>query len=297
MLGAARLKNINNCITLFTAYINSAEKLSMLSPEQLDQCNSLIHSAEDSEALNFKKLSTGQARDAKIARYKQEKAFKAEMNQLAAVLARRKRLNVAEADDFEGGDEEQVVRELEIKSLKRFIVLAVDEILQSKQELDMLKMLCDAQSLRAHDGSSSSPSPSSTSSPSPCSNPNHNCPPQNIHLTNITQDPTTSKLIFKRESLSAGVFRPGWNLPTMTLAELGEIELAEALQRDVQHKASEAAALEKPRRYEYLVRDGLEDDHAKVDASAALDQKWDDWKDENPKGSGNKKGELGDRNF
>jgi len=83
----------------------------------------------------------------------------------------------------------------------------------------------------------------------------------------------------------------------MTLAELGEIELAEALQRDVQHKASEAAALEKPRRYEYLVRDGLEDDHAKVDASAALDQKWDDWKDENPKGSGNKKGELGDRNF
>ena len=43
--------------------------------------------------------------------------------------------------------------------------------------------------------------------------------------------------------------------------------------------------------------DGLEDDKDLVDASAKLDRDWDDWKDENPRGSGNKMGDRGDRNF
>ena len=41
----------------------------------------------------------------------------------------------------------------------------------------------------------------------------------------------------------------------------------------------------------------MEDRADLVDASAALDRKWDDWKDENPRGSGNKRGDVGDRNF
>ena len=34
-----------------------------------------------------------------------------------------------------------------------------------------------------------------------------------------------------------------------------------------------------------------------VDASAKLDREWDEWKEANPKGSGNKMGDRGDRNF
>jgi hypothetical protein len=41
----------------------------------------------------------------------------------------------------------------------------------------------------------------------------------------------------------------------------------------------------------------MEDDANLVDASAKLDRDWDDWKAENPKGSGNKMGDVGDRNF
>jgi hypothetical protein len=37
---------------------------------------------------------------------------------------------------------------------------------------------------------------------------------------------------------------------------------------------------------EQLRKDGQEDDADLVDASAALDRQWDDFKDENPRGSG-----------
>jgi immunoglobulin-binding protein 1 len=49
--------------------------------------------------------------------------------------------------------------------------------------------------------------------------------------------------------------------------------------------------------YEQLVKDGMEDDEKLVEASAKLDREWDDWKEENPRGSGNKMSERGDRNF
>jgi hypothetical protein len=51
-------------------------------------------------------------------------------------------------------------------------------------------------------------------------------------VTMVDRDPRTgelrmthsNKIGLKREELRHGVFRPGWNLPTMTLEEQGEIE-------------------------------------------------------------------------
>jgi len=83
----------------------------------------------------------------------------------------------------------------------------------------------------------------------------------------------------------------------MTLRELGERELAQAKEREGRQAAAEAVQRKEPRRYDQLVKDGLEDDANLVDASAKLDRDWDDWKDENPRGSGNKMGDRGDRNF
>ena len=62
-------------------------------------------------------------------------------------------------------------------------------------------------------------------------------------------------------------------------------------------KDAEAKVKFMPRRYDQLVRDGMEDDADLVEKSAVLDRRWDDWKDENPRGGGNKMGERGDRNF
>jgi hypothetical protein len=55
--------------------------------------------------------------------------------------------------------------------------------------------------------------------------------------------------------------------------------------------------MDQPRRYDELVKAGMEDNPEMVDASAQLDRAWDDWKDANPRGSGNKMGDRGDRNL
>ena len=83
----------------------------------------------------------------------------------------------------------------------------------------------------------------------------------------------------------------------MTLEELGDKERADAMRRSEEQRIAEADAMYRPRRYDQLERDGMEDDEYLVEASAKLDRDWDDWKDENPRGSGNKMGDRGDRNF
>ena len=79
-------------------------------------------------------------------------------------------------------------------------------------------------------------------------------PQQPLQMTQITQHPITGQLQFTKQQLSSNgqlqpvqsiqrqeiantVFRPGWNQPTMTLAELGERERAEAIQRSEAQKA------------------------------------------------------------
>ena len=138
-----------------------------------------------------------------------------------------------------------------------------------------------------------------------------------MKMTQVTQNPITGELEYTPQHISNGkiqpvnipqqtilrqdisntVFRPSWNQPTMTLAELGERERAEAIQRSETQTLAEAEAKFKPRRYDQLEKDGMEDNEELVEASAKLDRDWDDWKEENPRGSGNKMSERGDRNF
>ena len=65
----------------------------------------------------------------------------------------------------------------------------------------------------------------------------------------------------------------------MTLAER---EMADAMRRLENQKVAEADVMTRPRRYEQLERDRMEDDAELVDASVALDRNWDEWKEENP---------------
>ena len=46
------------------------------------------------------------------------------------------------------------------------------------------------------------------------------------------------------------------------------------------------------RRYDQLVMDGDEDDAELVEQAAHYDRAWDDWKADNPRGSGNKANKI-----
>ena len=117
-----------------------------------------------------------------------------------------------------------------------------------------------------------------------------------IKKTVITRE-NIGQYVIEAQRMKDGVFKPGWNLPTMSLQELGERELAGAIDRGERQREAEEEEKKNPRRYEYLEKDGLEDDKDLVDASAQKDREWDDFKDANKKGWGNKKGDVGDRNF
>ncbi|RHY45907.1 hypothetical protein DYB34_013247 [Aphanomyces astaci] len=104
---------------------------------------------------------------------------------------------------------------------------------------------------------------------------------QGIEVTHINP-----KMEMKREVIRGDVFQPGHRLPTMSLEEYADRELDDALARQEKEKNAPAG----PRRIEQLEEDGDEDDLGLVDEATARDRAWDDWKDANPRGIGNKKG-------
>ena len=69
----------------------------------------------------------------------------------------------------------------------------------------------------------------------------------------------------------------------MTLEEFAQLEMEEAKERA--EKSNEDIG--RPLRYEELVKEGKEDEEDLVDLATKEDRKWDNWKDENTKGSGN----------
>ena len=76
-----------------------------------------------------------------------------------------------------------------------------------------------------------------------------------------------------RVQMARDVFQPFYTLPTMTLAEVADIEMAMAL-------TPQAPESEK-------------DEDVVDEAQEMKDRLWDDWKDLNPRGSGNKMANIG----
>ena len=95
----------------------------------------------------------------------------------------------------------------------------------------------------------------------------------------------SSTMEMRKETIRAGVFQPGHNLPTMSLKEYAVQEYNEAMARSELEKNAPDA----PKRYDQLETDGQEDDDALVEVAVYRDRNWDNWKDANPLGLGNKK--------
>jgi len=82
-----------------------------------------------------------------------------------------------------------------------------------------------------------------------------------------------------RTERQAQVFQPSWNQPTMSLQEYAEMEMKMAEEREERGRAAERKRKEKEENETEEERDERE---------AMEKRKWDNWKDDNPKGSGNK---------
>lgn len=311
-----RKTNITRAIDYFHAYLKKVDQLDLLNEATTKEYHILldmeeIHNDAKSKPSTSRMMNQGQMREMKIKRFQRKKLASQKQAQLQSLLQRRSRLGLAEEEEMEGHDLESLSRTLHIETLRLYAEECLEEIQSCNSELEMLDMAIKMERGRmlSQDPRMQSDDPNHSRNGSSASN--RLASRQPLQMTQITQHPLTGELqmqtqqvmngqlkpIMQRQEVANQVFRPGWNQPTMTLEELGERERADAIRRAEQQKVAEAEAKFKPRRYEQLVKDGMEDDEKLVEASAKLDRDWDAWKEENPRGSGNKMSERGDRNF
>lgn len=92
------------------------------------------------------------------------------------------------------------------------------------------------------------------------------------------EGPLKTFVIDKKLNIRKATFRPHWNQPTMTVEEAGEIEAAIAMENSRKQAAAQAEA----EKHKLTESDEENDDEA---LKAARD--WDQFKDDNPTGSGN----------
>ena len=310
-----RRANVRRCTELFHGFLGRLESMEVpLDDGLLEDYRAMLEDAEENAEeeeeggarSGRRRSNPGQEREAKIARFRARRAIRTEVERLNALRERRNRVGIPEEDEVDGLDGDGLDRTLVLTELRGCAADALDEIQSGRKELEMLDMAVRMERDRAemgrHKGGKRGGWGEAGRGGQGRGGGRSHAPPnarasRPMEMTRVTKDPVTGELQLKREQVRSRVFQPGWNQPTMSLAEYGDMEVARAMEREAKQKQSEMEAKGQPRRYEQLVKDGMEDDAALVDASAKLDREWDDWKDANPRGSGNKMGDVGDRNF
>ena len=285
-----RLATLKQACALWTAFLQHLEQLRLINKGEKATFNDLIEVQSSLSSLESGQMATlspalPSNRDEKISRFKAKQTLQNETQHLESLMQRRNRLDLVENEDLDGYDAESLLRALHLKNLEIYKAEALEELYGATRELPMLIMMISRQQpddgmrhLVEDDRSASVPSNS-----------------RPLQVTRITHN-ASGQLQARQEEIRSQVFRPHWQQPTMSLEELAEREVAAAIDRERRQIAAEQDE-ERSRRYNQLTKDGLEDNDGLVERSALLDQQWDDWKDANPRGSGNKRGDVGDRNF
>ena len=288
---ANRQKHIQSACDLWVSFLHRLEQLELLSDDDQEQYKTLMEISDRENSATT--LPPPANRDAKIARFRVKQEAEQERQRLQSLLQRRGRLGVSADDEMDGHDEDSLERTVALTTVQIAKSEALEEWSSALRELPMIAMMVKAQEDRqGRDRYHGKSTDAREREP-----PSASAPTGPLKLTHITQNGMTGELHIRKEEIQSQVFRPGWNQPTMSLEELGDREVAAAMERDEKQKVAEAGNKLKPRRYEQLIKDEMEDDADLVDASAALDRQWDEFKDQNPRGSGNKRGDVGDRNF
>lgn len=272
-------------------------------------------------------LTPEQQRNFKISKFRREKESAERIQYLqfqsrkakAQSKVGKKSSEASESDEegFEGeADVEAGQRELYILQLQSYARDAIDEVLVLEQEMAMLITLeTMKQKQPAASGGSAVPGMATSRSSGRFDDDNDpagvlraniaflpSLPPMStrgednrgIEVTR-TGKGSNGELLMKREIVKANVFVPSMEAPSMTLEEFADIEKAAAIERAKRQAESEvlgkgADTANESRRYAQLEADGDEDVTRLVDAATRNDREWDDWKEDNPKGWGNKAG-------
>ncbi|KAJ8772014.1 hypothetical protein K2173_027191 [Erythroxylum novogranatense] len=259
----------------------------------------------------------------KIARFKLQKAAEAKLLEIKERKERRGRSNKAAAlsAPIETGEEDvldedgEEEREAWLSAISLAIYKAVDLFEMLKREEEMLSMVKEKQ-LKEGDGEFSKSVLDERSKRAEAWHRDASIraqyikPAQPITCATFAQDVLEGRakasqahdhkhqpmifgpasilgggLIGERERMAAQVFQPGYRLPTMSIEEAGlkEMEMINKWQE------RNAKLMEEANSTWHSDSQPGENDDDDDDTAVAKARAWDDWKDDNPRGAGNKK--------
>ncbi len=238
-----RLLNLKQGRRYLIQYFEAMDNLGLLSSEDSERY--LDNSIEV-------KLTPQQAREQKINRFKAEKAATQKLEQ----IVQRRITHGSAAEELD----EEHLREAALTVIQSSIRKGLDEIASIDQEISILEF-ATRERAKGRD-------------PRVKGDAARRAAPATV----IEGMPPTFKIVSRKEEIRQGVFRPTHTLPTYTVEEWGEIELANAKKKEKERADAEIVRARQT---------AEEDSDAEADKETMEKRSWDDWRDEHNKGSGN----------
>lgn len=242
----------------------------------LEECARLgVLSREEARSLRGEKqpASAAERRSEMIARLKRDREARARIEELQAAQRARLQRRPGAADEAqaqvlpEEAEDESTTRELLLLRLQIACRAAARQIELTLQELPLLEFAAQ----RA--AATSPPAPAAPAAPaSALTSPS--APPSSAALSALQAQEAAR--VAARESRLREVFRPGWTQPLYSVEEALELDLAKGLMAPSDPPPS------KSRDADWGRED--EDDEEEL----RRQRRWDDWKDDHPRGSGNR---------
>ncbi len=254
------------------------------------------HEPSTFAAMDRSKCSPEVERERKLLSYQRHRAAQKRIAEILEIRARRQRHSKAShkrpstgvaddgEDDGEAEDTDGLERERVLLVLRSGVRDALDMLVSHTRELPMLRHMMKMMGAQTGSAGGQRADPRTRAKREKERKAQQMRDYENrpgLSLTHIGPDGSV-----RREQLKAQVFRPGWRQPTMSLDELAEIEVRDAMARKERQEAAEADSNRPGMKMKELEEAGKEDDTELVDKATQRDRQWDNWKDMNPRGYG-----------
>ncbi|KAJ1851063.1 Type 2A phosphatase-associated protein 42 [Coemansia sp. RSA 486] len=241
-----------------------------------------------SSGVKASPADAGLSRMQKIERFKRTRAMQQEIAEMETRLAGKPGASSNSDVDEQELDMEEIEREYAVKLIELKIYQVIDDIDMLYSEIEMAKQM-EQMKLRASDSGGQAKDKQATASDEK---------EWRLDSQSYKIDPRTGKpivpifndkgqpmrpfvLTSDRQRIKDSVFRPDWALPTMSVDEY----LKQEEERGNIISGGGKEPDEKP--------DIDDNDYEALDADTMKKREWDDFKDDNPRGAGNRGGNRG----
>ncbi|KAJ2788012.1 Type 2A phosphatase-associated protein 42 [Coemansia interrupta] len=272
---------LEDALSRYKLFLATCQALSII--DQGEDIDRILNRKDKNAGAKSNPVDAGASRVQKIERFKRMRAMQQSVAELETKLSGK---GVAENDDED--DLEEVEREHAVKLIELKVHQVIDDIDMLHSEIEMAKQM-EAMKLRNNDQDKRDGSTLKEDKE----------PEWRLDSQSYSQiDPRTGKAVHPilnssgqpmrpfiltndRQRIKDSVFRPDWALPTMTVDEY----LQQEQERGNIISGGGKEPDEKPE---------IDDnDHEALDADTLKKRDWDDFKDDNPRGMGNRGGNRG----